>query len=232
MRNFNRSLMSTLALLAAVSFVPTQAPEPEQVMGVAMGTHAPKAVGLAWRTTTKESWTASAFPVGIRVDLDQWLFLTCKHASDKFTNTMAIVENLDRSRKLLVVKVEPHPTLDLAVVYVKSDGKPVPLVKLALKVEHQVGLSVFSVGYPRPRQLLSIRRGYLSGDCPMGGLMSASVEFGMSGGPVLLPDGRAIGISKGFFLDPGTQDRLTEQAIYVPLNSAGLAKWLGDRGIK
>ena len=185
---------------------------------VAHGTHAPETATQVWRVVVKGGNWGSAVPVKM-LDDDTVLFLTVKHLAKHIKIGAAIVEDRTRNRKLMVLKHVDHPTSDLAVIHVKSDGAEMKLVPIDLDENAPPGLSVFSIGYPGPRGNLTIHRGYIG----MWPWTSSYVAHGMSGGALLLNNGRMIALLRGYSYDDEALSVHTDET--DPTLVTGVADW-------
>ena len=190
-----KKLLPALALVTMAAMATTF--KAEKVPLITLGTHAPKSALLVWRVATKGNGTSTAVPVALKPGTtDTVVFLTARHVS-KHLGVGAVVESMDARRKLPIVGHAEHGTLDIGVLYVKltaGDAAPVELLPLGVDVELEPGLSMFVAGYPAPVTQWFVARGYQG----MPGLVSAPIYYGMSGGAVMLNDGRLVGICTGF----------------------------------
>lgn len=221
----------TLASMVAMTAMATTF-KAGKVLPVVFGTHAPKAATLVWRVATKGRGSSTAVPVAFKPGTtDTVVFLTAGHVSGNLGDG-AVVESLDAKRKLLIVGHAKHPAGDIGVLYVKltaGDAAPIEFVALGVDVELEPGLSLFVCGYPGPLMKWFVARGFQG----MTGRVSASIFTGMSGGGVMLNDGRLVGICWGFLfspdLIPAHARHHNAQGCYTPL--AGVRPWLVELGI-
>lgn len=210
------TILAAVGLGAGSVFAPT-------VPHIEHGTHAPASAKNVWQVLTKGGETAaSAVPVAMKDDKTV-IFLTAGHVA-RALRPISIVQDMTKNRKLRITKVTFHETEDLGILWVKLGPKPVELVELDLNVELTPGLSVFSVGYPMPNNLWFCFRGYLA----VPEWSSAPTTYGMSGGGLLLNNGKLVCILIGL----AAKDAKTwpNQNLHVPLF---LHKdWLKDNGVE
>jgi hypothetical protein len=184
-------IAGTAAFVAALTFIPSK------VHRVALGTHAPKIATEVWKVLEKSGGSASAVPV--RELDDKVIFLTSGHLCEWLEKSeISVVENIDQTRKLKILKWFEHPEADLAVLHVQKDPQtPIKIIPIGIDVVLEPGLSVFAVGYPGPTSTWYVSRGYLSANLRF---FSGNVYFGMSGGALLTPEreGQLVGILEGF----------------------------------
>lgn len=128
--------------------------------------------------------------------------------------------------------------LDVAVLHIESKRPP---LSLALWSSVPVGLEALVVGYPQPRFLgttVKVTEGLYSGvPEPFRSLslfqLSAAVQLGNSGGPVLSPDGLVIGMVRAR-AEPGAfgkEPADVPQIVNFALNSSALFDFLISTGV-
>lgn len=238
------SKYSTVFVAAAAAFGFFCVQDSEPIHPIPLGTRTPASSHNVWRLALKEGDSGSAFPVAMKDD-KHVLFLTAKHMLDGFTS--GIVEDRTKQRKLKIVSHIKHEKEDIALLIVLIDKK-VDLVPLGLELKRAPGMCVFNVGFTSPHNHWIAHRGWLMLDAFGGGMSSAFVKRGMSGGAVLTPnDGKAIGVLAGFAyqrLDRWEHvyknqkqigsfrpmEHCYEQSFYVPL--APHKKWLKRHGVE
>jgi len=131
-----------------------------------------------------------------------------------------------------------NPRLDVAVLRIAA--KRPPLV-LADWLSVPIGLEALVVGYPQPSFLgrsIKITRGLYAGIPEIGRpfslfQLSATIELGNSGGPVLSPDGLVIGLVRAR-AEPGAFGKAIEntpQIVNFALNSMAIRDFLVGAGI-
>lgn len=155
--------------------------------------------------------TGSGFFVG-----SAGLFVTALHVIKDRKLVLVRIGNEARWRPSKVLKTDEER--DLALLQVMTEGMNSPTLPLALSTDLPIGLEAYVIGFPLPRvqgDSMKITQGIVNG---FGGRkrgariiqLSAEVHKGSSGGPVLAPDGRVIGI------------------VQKKLDAVGIAKRVGD----
>ncbi|MBU3695013.1 MAG: trypsin-like peptidase domain-containing protein [Rhodocyclaceae bacterium] len=141
-----------------------------------------------------------------------------------------------RWKKAAVLRTDE--TLDLALLRIDLQVDPLPVSDWA---DVPMGLEALVVGYPLPKvQGLSrkVTQGIVNGDRKTGGVLgdfqlSAEVQKGNSGGPVLAPDGTVIGVVRAKLnaLSVAEKTRDLPQNVNYALKSTPLIGFLKDAGV-
>jgi serine protease Do len=131
---------------------------------------------------------------------------------------------------------------DLVLLQISIDTEP--LVLAEMKEEPPVGLSAYVLGFPRPQSRvpdLRITSGLLSGQIrsanrPNSWIISAPVQRGNSGGPVLAPDGGVMGMVQSVIaaraLKEGSRIIDVPQNVNLALPAEELMQFLKASGIE
>jgi len=144
------------------------------------------------------------------------LFVTALHVIKDRKMVLVRIGNETRWRPTKILKIDEER--DLVLLQVMTEGMNSPTLSLALSTDLPIGLEAYVIGFPLPRvqgDSVKITQGIVNG---FGGRkrgariiqLSAEVHKGSSGGPVLSPDGRVIGI------------------VQKKLDAVGIAKRVGD----
>ena len=141
-----------------------------------------------------------------------------------------------RWKKAALVRTDE--SLDLALLRIDLQVDPLPVSDWA---DVPMGLEALVVGYPLPKvQGLSrkVTQGIVNGDRKTGGVLgdfqlSAEVQKGNSGGPVLAPDGTVIGVVRAKLnaLSVAEKTRDLPQNVNYALKSTPLIGFLKDAGV-
>ena len=133
-----------------------------------------------------------------------------------------------------VVHTDPETDLALLQANILRPG-----LSIASWSTVPIGLEVFVVGYPQPDVLgmtAKITQGIINGHQPKTGMfqLSAEVQKGNSGGPVLAPDGSVVGVvtSKLNALNVAARTKDLPQNVNYALPSEVLLKFLKDAGVR
>ena len=219
---------------------------PEKVSPIAAGTHAPTISSSVWKVIDKDGH-GSAFPVAeVQSPSGKPLvvFLTARHVTSVVVGDR-IVQDLSGNRKMKVTRVAAHATKDVSLFWAEraaNDAAPIKTFALAPQVDMEIGLSLFGAGYPGKLNHFKVVRGFLGSP----NIVSMAVAGGMSGMPIMLNDGRVVGILSSYpvlnwkqrVVGPAGQAtplhvhrdyEYRTEAIIVPL--ADVAPWLKQKGV-
>jgi serine protease Do len=124
--------------------------------------------------------------------------LTCAHVIDPLTNATVWINNIRYPCSVLVCDTNS----DLALLHVEADHLPFRPMQFAAQTNYAMGQDVYTMGFPLVGVLGSeprLNKGLLSAtvgmnDDPKSVQVSAAVQPGNSGGPLLNPRGETIGI--------------------------------------
>ena len=141
-----------------------------------------------------------------------------------------------RWKRAVVLRTDE--SLDLALLRIDLQVDPLPVSDWS---DVPIGLEALVVGYPLPKfQGLSrkVTQGIVNGDRKTGGVLgdfqlSAEVQKGNSGGPVLAPDGTVIGVVRAKLnaLSVAEKTRDLPQNVNYALKSTPLIGFLKDAGV-
>lgn len=141
-----------------------------------------------------------------------------------------------RWRKAVVLRTDE--SLDLALLRIDLQVDPLPLSDWT---DVPMGLEALVVGYPLPKvqgPTRKITQGIVNGDRKTGGVLgdfqlSAEVQKGNSGGPVLAPDGTVIGVVRAKLnaLSVAEKTRDLPQNVNYALKSTPLIGFLKGAGV-
>lgn len=141
-----------------------------------------------------------------------------------------------RWRKAVVLRTDE--ALDLALLRIDLQVDPLPLSEWT---DVPMGLEALVVGYPLPKvqgPTRKITQGIVNGDRKTGGVigdfqLSAEVQKGNSGGPVLAPDGTVIGVVRAKLnaLSVAEKTRDLPQNVNYALKSTPLIGFLKSAGV-
>ncbi len=186
---------------------------------------------LAW---AQEQATVS-FGTGFSVT-DQGHVITAYHVIRDKSQVLVGPEEKNRWRIAQVVKVDEKN--DLALLKTSLSRPPLPI---AHGETVPTGLEAFVIGYPQPPLMglsKKITQGIVNGEgLDRRGLghfqLSAEIQKGNSGGPVLAPDGTVIGVvsSKLNALSVAERTKDLPQNVNYALKSSVLLDFLGANGI-
>lgn len=141
-----------------------------------------------------------------------------------------------RLHEAQIIKVDKKS--DLALLKTKVEGQP---LRITPWKEIPIGLEVFAIGFPQPSlQGLSrkITQGIVNGDRTESGdngffQLSAEIQKGNSGGPVLAPDGSVIGmvLAKLNALSVAERTKDLPQNVNYAIKSSTLLAFLQESGV-
>lgn len=143
---------------------------------------------------------------------------------------------LHNNQWMVAKVVHTDPNVDLALLQANILR---PGLSIANWASVPIGLEVFVVGYPQPDVLgmtAKITQGIINGHQPKNGLfqLSAEVQKGNSGGPVLAPDGSVVGVvvSKLNALNVAARTKDLPQNVNYALRSEVALKFLQEAGVR
>jgi serine protease Do len=124
--------------------------------------------------------------------------LTCAHVIDPLTNATVWINGTRYPCSVLVCDTNS----DLALLHVETDHLPFRPMQFAAETNYAMGQDVYTMGFPLAGVLGSeprLNKGLLSAtvgmsDDPKSVQVSAAVQPGNSGGPLLNPRGEVIGV--------------------------------------
>lgn len=169
-----------------------------------------RTLGLVLHLQSDRGPSASGFPVARVGKLAA--VLTARHVEVDMTPQYgAWTAKTSDGRKLPVVAHEHSDDYDVAVAWVLGEVETVDLFGGS-----RVGDDVVSAGFLAPGFVVS--EGMVGGpaDWLHTTLMSALVYHGMSGGPVMLRDGRVVGLVNGYLLDYDRQEKVLGVSFFTP----------------
>jgi serine protease Do len=176
-----------------------------------------------------------SFGTGFAVT-DDGYFVTAHHVIRDKAQVLVGPVARNKWRVAQVVKVDPKR--DLALLKARL---PLPGLPLAEWRGVPIGLEALVIGYPQPRfQGLSkkITQGLVNGDRNEAGdegyfQLSAEIQKGNSGGPVLAPDGSVIGVVRAKLnaLSVAEKTKDLPQNVNFALKSAQLKHFLDEAGL-
>jgi len=173
----------------------------------------PKQTANVWLVRCSPAGTGSGFPV-VRKD-NQVGFLTARHVAQHDATSVEL-----RGITGTVRSVEVHPELDIAILWV--EGLPqIPVFEMSAR-QPRFGDPVFGAGHALGGRL-AVTFGFV-GD-PTNTATSATI-YGFSGGPVMRPDGVAIGVAVGIMVAYNAP--ISSFSNFIPLSDA--QDWLKQRG--
>ena len=149
-----------------------------------------------------------------------------------------LVGPIEKNRWRIAKLIKVDEALDLALLQTRIDRPPLAIARWA---EVPIGLEALVIGYPQPRLQglsLKITQGIVNGDRTESGdlgffQLSAEVQKGNSGSPVLAPDGRVIGVVRAKINALTVAERTGDlaQNVNYALKSSSLLKFLEDTGV-
>lgn len=162
-----------------------------------------RTLGLVLHLESEAGAGASGFPVARIGPLTA--LLTARHVEvdmdpKKYGSWTATTRD---GRRLPVISHEHSDDIDVAVAWVLGGVETVRLFG-----GESAGDEVVATGYLAPGFLVS--QGMVGDPCDYFAhctIMSALVYHGMSGGPVVLRDGRVVGLVNGYLIDENRDDR-------------------------
>ncbi len=167
---------------------------------------------------------------------DQGHVVTAWHVVRDKSQVLLGPEGKNRFVVAQVLKVDEKN--DLALLKSRLLRPPLPIARWE---DVPVGLEALVIGYPQPRFLglsRKVTEGIINGERGEGSAeghfqLSAEVQKGNSGGPVLAPDGTVVGVVSAKLNALGVAERtkdLTQNVNYA-LKSTALHKFLESAGI-
>lgn len=180
-----------------------------------------RTLGLVLHLESERGPNATGFPVARVGPLTA--LLTARHverdvAVEGYGSWTAVAQD---GRRLPVVGHEHSDDCDAAVVWVRGEVETVELLG-----EVAVGDEVVAAGYLSPGFVVS--EGMVGGESDFARtiLTSALVYHGMSGGPVMLRDGRVVGVVCGYLTDDFRDLRVFGVSFFTPYHQ--FEAWLGE----
>lgn len=176
-----------------------------------------------------------SFGTGFAVT-DDGYFITAYHVIRDKSQVLVGPVGKNKWRVAKVIKTDEKR--DLALLKARL---PLPALALAEWREVPIGLEALVIGYPQPRfQGLSkkITAGLVNGDRTATGdegyfQLSAEIQKGNSGGPVLAPDGTVIGVVRAKLnaLSVAEKTKDLPQNVNYALKSAAVKQFLEDTAV-
>ena len=202
------------------------------IMSAPVGAQTPSQPQISGQSQTR---VQVSFGTGFAVT-DDGYFVTAHHViRDK---SQILVGPVARNKWRVAQVVRVDEKRDLALLKARL---PLPALPLAEWRGVPIGLEALVIGYPQPRlQGLSkkITQGLVNGDRNEAGdegyfQLSAEIQKGNSGGPVLAPDGSVIGVVRAKLnaLTVAEKTKDLPQNVNFALKSAQLKHFLDDAGL-